>query len=151
MSDEVILGIIGAVGAMVGNIVVIWRSEQATKKATKAVAENTEATGSQQKITVDLASKAEENYQMMKNVLAEFRVESQADREAAFDRAVGHVWRTREQVLLARHVETMGFMRAIWARLGGDPGAFPPAGGAAQGMELPPLNQPIEGEKPEPG
>jgi hypothetical protein len=112
-SEEIVAAVAGAIAAAIGNVYVIIRSQKATEKATRAVVENTEATGSQRKVTIDLATKAEENYAMMKDVLAEYRVMAKSDRDASLSKAVDNVWQTRERVLLARHNETMDLLHHI--------------------------------------
>jgi hypothetical protein len=121
VTEETGLALIGAVAAAAGNIYVIIKSQMATTAAARAVDHNTEVTGSQAKLTTELASKAEENYRMMQGVMAEFREQAKTDRDASLSKAVDNIWLTRERVLLARHDEVMEFLHYVLAHVRGTP------------------------------
>jgi hypothetical protein len=150
VTEETALAIIGAIGAAAGNIFVIVKSQMATNKATRAVEANTEATGSQAKLTNEIAYKAAENQKMIREFMAEFRVQASEDRDASLTRAIENVWQTRERVLLARHIEMMEYLHHM---LGAIKGSAPlplsePAPEARGITNLPPLQDPPKGVPP---
>lgn len=120
MSDEVILAILGAIGAigtLAGNLAVTWRTKVATEQATKAVAANTVATDAGQKLTTEVAARAEENQRLLREFMVEFRRLAAVDRDTSLAIQFDRIWQAREKVFLARHDEVTELLHEVLARV----------------------------------